>query len=331
MNLMELDDFHWLLDILQTIDVGLVVIDRHYQIQLWNGFMENPSGHLASHIRGRNLFEQFPDLPERWLRRQVEEVLVLNSPVFSSWEQRPRLFDFVSARPFTSRSAQMYQNLTLLPLISRRGQCDYVSLILYDVTDAAVGKLALQEANLQLQALSITDHLTGLYNRGHWEANLQQEYHRHQRTGSPVTLMMFDIDFFKKINDTYGHPAGDAVLRQVADQLRHSLRSSDVAGRYGGEEFGVLLLDANAQIAALVAERLRQAIARLVIEHEGRMINLTISIGLAPLVPGTENAQQWLSRADQALYHSKHAGRNRVTLFGDTDSLPSTAAAVACN
>lgn len=136
--------------------------------------------------------------------------------------------------------------------------------------------------------------------------------------------MMFDIDFFKKINDTYGHPAGDACCVR-SQTVHHSLRSSDVAGRYGGEEFGVLLLDANAQIAALVAERLRQAIARLVIEHEGRMINLTISIGLAPLVPGTENAQQWLSRADQALYHSKHAGRNRVTLFGDTDSLPSTA------
>lgn len=328
MNLMELDDFHWLLDILQTIDVGLVVIDRQYRIQLWNGFMENHSGHLASQIRGRNLFEQFPDLPERWLRRQVEEVLVLNSPVFSSWEQRPRLFDFVSARPFTSRSAQMYQNLTLLPLISRRGQCDYVSLILYDVTDAALGKIGLQEANLQLQALSITDHLTGLYNRGHWEANLQQEYHRHQRSGAPVTLMMFDIDFFKKINDTYGHPAGDEVLRKVSDQLRHSLRSSDVAGRYGGEEFGVLLLDADARIAHRVAERLRQAIASLVIEHDSRMITLTISIGLATLQPGIDNAQQWLSLADQALYHSKHHGRNQVTIHGDTDLAPT---AMACN
>ena len=87
MNLMELDDFHWLMDILQTIDVGLVVIDRHYHVQLWNGFMENHSGHLASHIRGQSLIEQFPDLPEGWLRRKVEEVFALRSPVFSSGDK----------------------------------------------------------------------------------------------------------------------------------------------------------------------------------------------------------------------------------------------------
>ena len=96
MNLIELDDFHWLMDILQTIDVGLVVIDRQYQVQLWNGFMENHSGQLATHIRGQNLLTQFPDLPVSWLQRKVEEVFALHSPVFSSWEQRPRLFDFSS-------------------------------------------------------------------------------------------------------------------------------------------------------------------------------------------------------------------------------------------
>src|SRR5574344_1971268 len=107
MDLIELDDFHWLMDILQTIDVGLVVIDRQYEIQLWNGFMENPSGQLASHIRGQNLLTQFPDLPVGWLQRKVEEVFALHSPVFSSWAQRPRLFDFSSTRPFTGNSTLM--------------------------------------------------------------------------------------------------------------------------------------------------------------------------------------------------------------------------------
>ena len=118
MDLIELDDFHWLMDILQTIDVGLVVIDRQYQVQLWNGFMENHSGQLATHIRGQNLLTQFPDLPVSWLQRKVEEVFALHSPVFSSWEQRPRLFDFSSTRPFTGNSTLMYQNITLMPLVS---------------------------------------------------------------------------------------------------------------------------------------------------------------------------------------------------------------------
>ena len=314
MNLLELDDFHWLMDILQTIDVGLVVIDRHYQVQLWNGFMENHSGHLASHIRGHSLLEQFPDLPEGWLRRKVEEVFALRSPVFSSWEQRPRLFDFVSTRPFTGHSLLMYQNITLMPLLSRTGNCDHICIIIYDVTDAAIGKLGLQQANQQLKALSITDRLTTLYNRGHWEECLRLEYQRFQRTNSPVTLMMFDIDFFKKINDTYGHPAGDAVLRCVATTLKQELRGTDIAGRYGGEEFGVLLLDTDGATAYAVAERLRHVISNLVIEYEEQRISLTISLGLANLNRQTTSAADWLIAADNALYHSKHNGRNQVTV-----------------
>ncbi len=330
MDLIELDDFHWLMDILQTIDVGLVVIDRQYEIQLWNGFMENHSGQLASHIRGQNLLTQFPDLPVSWLQRKVEEVFALHSPVFSSWEQRPRLFDFSSTRPFTGNSALMYQNITLMPLVSRHGSCNHICIIIYDVTDAATGKQGLQEANHQLKALSITDRLTGLYNRGHWEECMRHEYQRHFRSGCPVTLLMFDIDFFKKINDTYGHPAGDAVLRQVSVVLKQQLRSTDIAGRYGGEEFGVLLLDADSQTSWNIAERLRQAIAHHQVTHDGRVIEFTISIGLAVLDASMPTPAAWLVQTDNALYHSKHTGRNRVTLAGTHEATqdPQLAAAV---
>ncbi len=327
MDLIELDDFHWLMDILQTIDVGLVVIDRHYRVQLWNGFMENHSGQLASHIRGTNLLTQFPDLPVTWLQRKVEEVFALHSPVFSSWEQRPRLFDFGSTRPFTSNSALMYQNITLMPLVSRHGDCNNICIIIYDVTDAAVGKQGLQDANQQLKALSITDRLTGLYNRGHWEENMRQEYQRHFRSGAPVTLLMFDIDFFKKINDGYGHPAGDTVLRDVSTLLRQQLRATDIAGRYGGEEFGVLLLDADNQTAWLIAERLRIAIAQHQVQYEGQCIEFTISIGLAVLDAATATPAQWLTRADDALYHSKRNGRNQVSIASSAGLKPHLASA----
>ena len=158
----------------------------------------------------------------------------------------------------------------------------------------------------------------------------RQEYQRHFRSGAPVTLMMFDIDFFKKINDTYGHPAGDAVLRQVATVLRQQLRNTDIAGRYGGEEFGILLLDADSQTAWLIAERLRQAIAQHQVVHDGRTIQFTISIGLAVLDASMPTPASWLVQTDNALYHSKHTGRNRVTLASSAEACvePQLSAAV---
>ena len=114
----------------------------------------------------------------------------------------------------------------VLPLTSRHGTADHACIILYDVTDAAMGKQGLQEANQQLKVLSVTDRLTGLFNRGHWEECLRQEFKRCQRHAHSSTLMMFDIDFFKKINDSYGHLAGDAVLRRVSKTLMQALRGT---------------------------------------------------------------------------------------------------------
>ena len=308
MDLIELDDFHWLMDILQTIDVGLVVIDRQYQVQLWNGFMENHSGQLASHIRGQNLLTQFPDLPVNWLQRKVEEVFALHSPVFSSWEQRPRLFDFSSTRPFTGNSALMYQNITLMPLVSRHGHCNHICIIIYDVTDAATGKQGLQEANQQLKALSVTDRLTGLYNRGHWEDSLKVAYARHQRHGNHTSLVMFDIDHFKIVNDRYGHQTGDAILVALSQRVRQNLRAADVLARWGGEEFVVMLPHCGARDAEKLAEKLRALIANQPFPPVG---SVTSSFGVATFQP-QDTLDDWLKRADDALYEAKAAGRNRV-------------------
>ena len=272
-----MDEFHWLLDILQTIDVGLVVIDRHYRVQLWNGFMENHSGITASQLRDANLVVHFPELPEAWLKRMLETVFTLRSPVFSSWEQRPRLFEFVSSRPFTGGSEMMFQNLTLMPLASRSGECNHACLIIYDVTDAAMGKQGLQAANQQLKLLSSTDRLTGLYNRGHWEECLRHEFRRAVSAHAASSLLMFDIDFFKSINDTHGHQAGDDVLRQVARVLQQQLRPGDMAGRYGGEEFGIVLPDTDSRLALIIAENIRLAMASQLIEYQRQSLNFTIS------------------------------------------------------
>ena len=217
-----MNELHWLIDMVQTIEVGLVVLDRDYNIQLWNGFMENHSGVSPNSIKGSNLFEKFPDLPATWLKHKMESVFLLKNRTFISWEQRPYVFQFKNYRPVTGRADFMYQNITLLPLASLTGQITHISIIVYDVTDIAVNKLQLKAANEQLEQLSQTDGLTLLHNRRHWQNCMEKEFDRYSRYGDAASLVMIDIDNFKRINDEYGHPA-------FTERLRKRIEASEVA------------------------------------------------------------------------------------------------------
>ncbi|MCF6754175.1 sensor domain-containing diguanylate cyclase [Stutzerimonas stutzeri] len=309
-------EFHWLLAVVQSIDVGVVVLDRDYCVEVWNTFMENRSGVLPEAARQQSFFALFPELDEEWFRRKVESVMTLGTPSFTIWEQRPYLLRFKNYQPITGLEDFMYQNTTLLPLRGTSGAIEQVCLIIYDVTDVAVNRRQLQAANRELQRLSSTDRLTGLYNRGHWEEILRQDYARHRRHESQSALVMFDIDHFKSINDTYGHQAGDAVIQQVAELIRETMRDCDVAGRYGGEEFVVLLRDTDKQGAFTFAERLRRVVEAHEVQHDGRPIRFTISLGIADLSQPSTGHAQLIEWADSALYASKSAGRNCVTLHG---------------
>ncbi len=321
-GLVELEDFHWLLDIIQSLEVGLIVLDLDFNIQVWNGFMENHSGVNGGYIHNRNLFDEFKDIPQRWLKHKIEDSVALQAPVFSTWEQMEYLFFFKSTRPFTSMSDHMYQNITIMPLRSVHGGISHICIIIYDVTESATNQIGLHKANEQLRLLSITDGLTKLYNRAYWQECLSQEYNRYKRKPIDVTLMMLDIDFFKKVNDTYGHPAGDAVLRKLSETLKNQLRSTDVAGRYGGEEFAIILLDSDIYKSIGVADRLRKAVEGLVIHYEDKVIKFTISVGLCQLEQDIPAAADWLVNTDNCLYYSKRNGRNQVTAFGVTEMKP---------
>ncbi|WMC09614.1 diguanylate cyclase [Oceanimonas pelagia] len=310
-------DFHWLVDMLESVDIGLVVLDCEYRIELWNGFMENHSGLSSTHVRDQNLFSLFPELPEQWLRRKVDTVVTLNTRTFTSWEQRPWLFRFRSTRPITGTHDYMFQNLTIHPLADPDGHIRRVCLMVYDVTDVATSKLALEQANKQLSRLSRTDRLTGLLNRGSWESLLHTEFARYRRYRQPCTLVMLDIDHFKRINDSHGHPAGDDVIRHAAALIQGCLRDADVAGRYGGEEFGLILPQTDLEGAGVISERLRRAIADARVDTHGQLLRYTISMGMASLTPATATAQEWLERADRALYQAKREGRNRVCALDD--------------
>jgi two-component system cell cycle response regulator len=157
--------------------------------------------------------------------------------------------------------------------------------------------------------MAITDGLTGLYNRRYMQLHLDTLMERER----PLAMLLVDIDFFKAVNDTYGHDAGDAVLREFADRLRASVRGIDLACRYGGEEFVIVMPEADLGVASTVAERLRRRVASPAFEiADGRALDITISIGVAGRHPGEHDGEALLKRADQALYRAKRDGRNRV-------------------
>ncbi|RUO30393.1 GGDEF domain-containing protein [Aliidiomarina soli] len=311
----QTQNMHSLLQMLQTIEAGLVVLDRNNQVQVWNSFMENHSGIRVSKARGSNLFELFPELPERWLQRKIDFVFGLKSRAYSTWEQRPHLFDFSSVRPLTGNTTLMYQNLTINPLLGPDGEVAQVCMLIYDVTDTAMSKLALRSANQALEHLSQTDKLTGLFNRGHWEECLIQEFQRLKRYSGDASLLLFDIDHFKAVNDNYGHDVGDEVLRQMANLIRANLRETDIAGRFGGEEFAILLPNTQAEAAMQLAERLRQKVREYPMQHTQGNFQVTVSLGVADFDSDQTSHQEWLKHADNALYEAKNAGRDQAILF----------------
>jgi two-component system cell cycle response regulator len=168
--------------------------------------------------------------------------------------------------------------------------------------------------NVQMSfEMAITDALTGLYNRRYMETHICGLIEQAASRGKPMTVLVLDIDYFKSINDAHGHDAGDEVLREFALRIRRSIRGIDLACRYGGEEFVVIMPETDLAVAMVVAERLRRRIASepFPIQQGARTVAVTISVGIAGL-GGTDSAASVIKRADQALYRAKRDGRNRV-------------------
>jgi diguanylate cyclase (GGDEF)-like protein len=177
----------------------------------------------------------------------------------------------------------------------------------------------LRAAKAQLERLSITDGLTGLYNHRHFEERLAEEFRRSQRYGDPVSLMMLDLDHFKEVNDRFGHPFGDRVLRDTAELIRTSIRDPDICARYGGEEFAIILPKTHLQGAQTVAERMFKSLRgkRYAVEGAGESSSLavTASVGIAVFPSRDVTSPELLVKlADEALYRAKRGGRNAICL-----------------
>jgi|TARA_R110001599_G_scaffold203_10_gene781 diguanylate cyclase (GGDEF)-like protein/PAS domain S-box-containing protein len=311
----DIKEFHWLMDMLQTIDVGLVVLDRDFNIKVWNSFMENHSGITPRQTQDQNVFELFSEIPKDWLMHKANSVFMLKNRSFMIWEQRPYLFKFKNYRPITGTEPFMYQNITISPLVSTDGTVNHIAIIIYDVTDIASNRNALEKANRELEKLSRTDMLTQLNNRGYWEECLSQEFSRFQRYQTTCSVVMFDIDHFKRVNDTYGHQAGDEAIREVSRVLRENLRATDIAGRYGGEEFGVILGNTDIEGAIIFCERVRKEVEAITVVHDKQEIKFTVSLGISLATNETSDYKSWLEQSDQALYAAKEGGRNQTVVY----------------
>lgn len=180
--------------------------------------------------------------------------------------------------------------------------------------ELAIKHRELAKAYKEIEELSLTDPLTGAGNRRFFMDKMLKEIDRNTRYGHPLSIILFDIDFFKKVNDTYGHSAGDKVLQEFASCCMASLRNSDSFFRIGGEEFVALLINADENNAKLSAERIRVEIEKAEIFYEKQQIKITVSSGVAELRKG-ESTENILNKADQALYEAKENGRNKVVVY----------------
>ncbi|MDI1291540.1 MAG: diguanylate cyclase [Methylobacter sp.] len=210
-----------------------------------------------------------------------------------------------------------HEELSIAPVKNSAGEITHFIGIKEDISQR-------KELEAQLQTLASTDPLTGLFNRRVFLERLEQERAKVARLPHySAVLLMLDLDFFKRVNDTYGHAAGDDVLKTFADITRSTSRTIDVPARLGGEEFAILLSGADQNDALIMAERLRAQVAAMVVDHEAGPVQITVSIGAAHVLPNDKNGEAALHRADAALYEAKDSGRNQVRWFelSDVDTL----------
>jgi len=297
--------------IANQLNTGLLILNANFDIVIWNRFLQIHADKVVDDIIGQSVFSIFPELPKSWLSRKLNSVLQLNTPSFCSWQQRHHLFELPHTRPITTDSEFMAQNCTFLPIEIDNGKKN-ICILIEDVTDVCHYQGQLQKALHELEQMSRIDGLTQIYNRKYWQESLDQEYAKAKRHSKSLSLIMLDLDHFKSLNDNYGHQGGDVVLMEVTAQVSKLLRLEDVFGRYGGEEFAIILPETDIAGAVNVANRICKHIANLNFNYQTQRIKVTASLGVAQASDEALSHEELITHADKALYQAKANGRNQV-------------------
>lgn len=307
-NLRERED--WLRTLFQAMHDGLTVRDRDGKIALVNHASQRIMGLTANQLSGIE-----PSDP-RWsaVGPDGEPLAVSELPSVRAVTTGKAQFDYLMGIRHPD-GRETWVNVNSVPVLEADGSVSWVVATYADVTEhvnqrniIAAQKRRLEEANERLHALAIQDGLTGLLNHRALHERLNDAFLHARRYERRLSLILLDVDLFKRYNDAHGHLAGDDVLRGVAATLRDEARTGDIVGRYGGEEFLIILPETEYHQAILVAERLRQAVASAVYEFGP----VTASLGVATLNELHDGPGQLLDKADRAMYAAKLAGRNRV-------------------
>lgn len=308
---MQLD---WLLQPLLTqLNTGVLVLNAQYKVIFFNQFIARRADVNLAEEQGKLLEEVFADLPLAWLKRKLDSVLHLQVPAFSSWEQRQYIIKLPHLRPVSSDSQYMAQNCSMLPITAPDGVSRFICILIEDATDAYVYQQQLQQSVIQLEYANRTDGLTGVYNRRYWQQQLGYEIQRAERYQHPLSLLLFDLDKFKDLNDQYGHQGGDFVLIELSRLIGLLLRDTDLFGRYGGEEFGIILPDTGITGALQVANRICDTVAQHKMLFNQQTLKATVSIGVVSYFD--QSVDELIQRADTALYCAKRQGRNRAIVY----------------
>ncbi|HAR96318.1 MAG TPA: sensor domain-containing diguanylate cyclase [Deltaproteobacteria bacterium] len=288
-----------------AVDLGLVVLDKDLKVYKWNRWMELHSRISAEEITGKQLFDYFPTLNNPGFLQTFKFVLNFGNFYFFSQKLHHYLFPFDLEISLNSSFDRMQQSCNM-GLLREEGTSErFVYIAIKDVTETAIYEQKLLEMNMK-------DGLTGIYNRRYLENRLQEEYDRSLRSRKPLSLIMFDIDYFKKINDTYGHQCGDHILQSISADVSSCVRKTDIVARYGGEEFCCLLFESPLAGAMRVAEQLKDTVADKTYYYSDESIRVTISGGVAELAVTKETVSELVARADNALYQAKRTGRNKI-------------------
>ncbi|MCP4114151.1 MAG: diguanylate cyclase [Desulfobacteraceae bacterium] len=318
-SLMIIDNLKTIYSILDNINIGVMVLDSNDHVVYWNHFMEKHSGIHSDELLGKNLFDVFTYLPRQWLKLKLKSVKLIKNYSFVSWTQRPYLFQFSHNRPITGDMIEfMHQNCTFIPIQESESKETLICITIQDMTEVVEFQNKIMEMNaINNSLVQITNHdeLTAIFNRSYVEKQIKLEFEKAKRHGTIFSILFLDLDKFKRVNDTYGHLAGDEILRKVSENIKNHLRGTDIFGRYGGEEFFMLLPDTGKAAAATLANRIRKAVEQQTVPYGNEEVQVTISIGVVQFRPDMEDFLQMMHEADIAMYHSKKNGRNTVTEY----------------
>jgi len=287
------------------VDLGLVILDKQLRVCFWNHWMQMHSNLAPEQIIGSYVCEVFPNLSRPRFLNNCKAVFTFGNFCFFSQKLHQYLFPFDPVSTLDTDVKQMQQSCTMGPLRNDQGEITHLFIAVQDVTEAVKFEHRLMELNM-------IDSLTGINNRRGFDQRLREEADRHRRYGHPLSLIMFDIDHFKNVNDTYGHQCGDYVLQTIAELVGKSIRCGDVLARYGGEEFCCILPETPLDAALVTAERFRAMIADYSFCCQYDRIQLTISLGVSSMGTETLTAEILLKKADEGLYLAKNKGRNRI-------------------